>query len=171
MTPYEQALGKAKLPFNWKKHLPEPGSGRGSHLLQELRVTRQKTPCGREHLCVIFIVNGSQQTASSLGVAFAVCLFTLWSSVRSVLITDLATPLIGIFCFFSLDLILRVTVKSYQIQFEHLESTPDFFLICFNLSWNNKGTDHTWPKNCLWINCPITFEPLKIARIPKHLIR
>lgn len=132
---------------------------------------RDKRHRVEESISVIFIVNGSQQTASSLGVAFAVCLFTLWSSVRSVLITDLATPLIGIFCFFSLDLILRVTVKSYQIQFEHLESTPDFFLICFNLSWNNKGTDHTWPKNCLWINCPITFEPLKIARIPKHLIR
>ena len=83
------------------------------------------------------------------------------SFLRMYQIVNLAAPkvsaicLIAVFCFFSLmeasiiciehilKHILNVPMNGYQMQSQHLEPTPDLYLLIMSL--NNEGTGHAWP--------------------------
>ncbi len=84
------------------------------------------------------------------------------------------TPLMGLFCFFSLmmacftdsdsslDLILTVDSNRFWMQIAHLKWTLD--LLSAHCNWDSEGITHTWPWNSWEANCPITFGPLTSGR-------
>lgn len=71
-------------------------------------------------------------------------------------------------CFFSL--MISFTFHQHHIENSHEQprnaySTAWNQLLTFyfpNQPRNYKETSQNWPGNCLWVNCAITFEPVKI---------
>lgn len=78
-------------------------------------------------------------------------------------------------CWFIFFYIIAVlTINSSSIAYRHsmlnqLQTFNQTFNL-LNLSWNNEERGHTWPLNCSWVSCPITFEPVKMAAIPERFI-